>query len=73
MENITNEQKMIFAKNQENIEVLSSLLQESKTRITQLIGEDQWTTLVNAMTLEIENKLVERLIMRLAELKVGKF
>ena len=72
MDTTTNEQKIIFARNAENIAVISDLFMESKSKITELIGQSEWETVVRAITLEAENKLVERFMVKLAELKIGK-
>jgi len=72
MNEITNEQKIIFAKNEEAVAVMRQILQESRTMVTQLVADTEWQTLVNSLTLEFESRLVERTMIYLAELKVGK-
>lgn len=51
---------------------LVEILKENRTPILKIIGKDEYTTLVNAITLEVEAELIQRVVVYLEELKSGK-
>jgi hypothetical protein len=47
------------------------LLKKCKTRITKLVDENEFKTLVNTITLEAETELIGRLLVAIEEIRKG--
>lgn len=48
------------------------LLKRSRTTLTTIIGEDEFHTLLNALTLELETSLIQRFIVLVDDIRTGK-
>lgn len=48
------------------------LLKKSRTQLTTIVGEDEFHTLLNALTLELETNIIQRFIVAVDEIRSGK-
>jgi len=67
--NTTKMQKVIAFATSQNVEGAVELLKLCRTQLTTVIADDQFQTLVNAVTLEKESDLIGRLIVEVDKIK----
>ena len=48
------------------------LLKECRTQITTIVADDEYHTLINALTLEIESNLIQRFVVQIDNIRTGK-
>ncbi len=65
-------QKTVSFANSEHYQGAVELLKKSLTEITTLIGENEFKTLVNAMTVELETALVQRFVVAISKIRSGE-
>ncbi len=70
--NATIEQKVVAFATSEHYQGAVELLKRSLTQITSLIGETEYKTLVNAMTVEFETGLIQRFVVEINKIKTGE-
>lgn len=71
MEDQSLKQKMIsFATNPDSVASIE-FIKKCRTQITSIITDDQFTTLVNALTLEIEANLIQRVVIAMDQIRNG--
>lgn len=68
----TIEQKVISFATGDHYQGAVELLKRSLTQITSLIGETEYKTLVNAMTVEFETGLIQRFVVEINKIKTGE-
>lgn len=68
----TLEQKTILFANSEHYQGAVELLKRSRTEITSLVGETEFATVVNALTVELETALIHRFVQMIDDIKTGK-
>ncbi len=69
---LTNNEQITVAQSP-HIDLFLQMLNEAKTPIGSVIGDDQFKTMVNAITLEVEANMVARVISHLQDIKNGNF
>lgn len=67
----TLQQKKVSFATSEHYQGAVELLKQSLTEITTLIGENEFKTLVNAMTIELETSLVQRFVVSINNIRSG--
>ena len=67
---ISKEQKVVTASSI-NIDVLASILHDAKSPITNIIGDTEYATIINAITLETESTYFNRILKLISDLKNG--
>lgn len=70
--NQTLDQKVISFATSEHYAGAVELLKRSLTKITSIIGENEFKTLQNALTLELESDLVRRFVVEIDNIRSGK-
>ncbi len=68
----TVEQKVVSFANSEHYQGAVELLKRSLTTITSLIGEDEFKTVVNALTVELETALIQRFVVSINNIRTGE-
>ena len=68
----TDKQKMISFATSEHYAGAIELLKKCRTQLTTVLAEDEFNTLVNALTLEIESNLIQRLVIAIDNIRTGK-
>lgn len=68
----TVEQKVVSFANSEHYQGAVELLRRSLTQVTTLIGKDEFQTLLNAMTVELETGLVQRFVVQINKIRTGE-
>lgn len=68
----TLQQKKISFATSEHYQGAVELLKQSLTQVTSLIGEDQFKTLVNALTVELETALIQRFVVEINNIRSGE-
>ena len=68
----TIEQKKVSFATSEHYQGAVELLKQSLTEITTLIGENEFKTLVNALTVELETSLVQRFVVAINNIRTGE-
>ena len=68
----TLEQKKVSFATSEHYQGAVELLKQSLTQITSLIGEDEFGTLKNAMTVELETALIQRFVVAINNIRSGE-
>lgn len=64
-------QKKISLANSEYSPIIIELMKDCMTK-TDIIGKDQWSTIVNAITLEVQSNMIIAMSNYLEEIKKGK-
>ena len=72
MDEQTNKQKMIVFATSEQVPGAIELLKKCRTQLTTVLDKDEFTTLVNALTLEVEANLIQRLIVAIDKIRNGE-
>ncbi len=65
-------QKIAAFANSEHYQGAIELLKKSRSVVTTLIGEDEFHTIVNALTVELETALIQRFIVMVDDIRTGK-
>ena len=68
----TIKQKIIVFATSDQTSGAVELLKTCRTQLTSVMAEDQFHTLVNALTLEIESNLIQRVVIAVDNIKTGK-
>ncbi len=72
VQNITLKQKKIALSNGDNSMVIAELLKDVRTPIHSIVADDEFKTLVNALTLELETGMIQRVVAYMEEIRKGK-
>lgn len=74
MENVdqTTKQKMVTFANSEGWQGAVELMKHGRTQLSSVVADDEFHTLVNALTLEIESNLIQRFIISIDNIRTGK-
>ncbi len=70
-ENQSLKQKKIALAQSEHAPVVIELLKDCRTELMSVIADDEFHTLVNALTLEKEAELIRRVVVYIDEIKQG--
>ena len=68
----TIQQKKVSFANSEHYQGAVELLKQSLTQVTTLIGEDEFKTVVNALTVELETALIQRFVVAINNIRTGE-
>ena len=68
----TSKQKMVTFATSEHYAGAVELMKTCRTQLTSVIAEDEFKTLVNALTLELESSLISRFIIAVDNIRSGK-
>lgn len=68
----TLDQKAISFANSEHYQGAVELLKRSLTQVMTLIGENEFKTVVNALTVELETALVQRFVVQINKIRTGE-
>ncbi len=72
IQNQTVEQKVVSFANSEHYQGAVELLKRSLTQVMTLIGETEFRTIVNALTVELETALVQRFVVEINKIRTGE-
>ena len=72
MEDQNTKQKIIIFANSENAPGAIELMKSCRTQLTSVIADDEFRTLVNALTLEVEANLIQRVVIAIDNIRTGK-
>ena len=70
--NQTEKQKMVSFATSEQVAGAIELLKECRTKLGTVVADTEFQTLVNAITLEVESGLIQRLIIAVDNIRSGK-
>jgi len=62
-------QKIIVFATSENVQGAVELMKKCRTQLTTVIAKDEFNTLVNALTLEIEANMIQRLVVTVERIR----
>ncbi len=65
-------QKIVSFATSDHYQGAVELLKKSLTEVTTLIGEDEFHTIINAMTVELETALVQRFVIGINKIRTGE-
>lgn len=68
----TLKQKAVAFATSEHYQGAIELLKKSLTQVTSLIGEDEFKTVVNALTVELETALIQRFVVEINKIRTGE-
>lgn len=68
----TAKQKMIVFATSEHYAGAVELLKQCRTQLTSVLADDEFKTVVNALTLEIETNLIQRFVISVDNIRTGK-
>lgn len=68
----TIQQKVVLFAKSDHYQGAVELLKRSLTEITTLIGKDEFSTVVNALTVELETALVQRFVVAINNIKTNE-
>lgn len=68
----TLKQKAISFATSEHYAGAVELLKKARTQLTTILGDTEYHTLVNALTLEIETNLIQRFVIEIDNIRTGK-
>ncbi len=68
----TLEQKVITFATSEHYAGAVELLKRSRTQLQTIIADDEFHTLLNALTLELETNLIQRFVVMVDDIRTGK-
>lgn len=68
----TLQQKAVSFATSEHYAGAVELLRRSRTTLTTIIGQDEFHTLLNALTLELETSLIQRFVVMVDDIRTGK-
>ena len=72
MDNQTRQQKIVSFATSEHYAGAVELLKDCRTQISSIVANDEFNTLVNALTLEMESNLIQRLIVAVEKIRTGE-
>lgn len=72
MDNQTAKQQMVSFATSEHYAGAVELLKSCRTQLTTILADDEFKTLVNALTLEIETNLIQRLVIAVDNIRTGR-
>lgn len=72
MEDQTLNQRVIAFATSEHTQGAIELLRRNRTQLMSIIGDDEFKTLLNALTLEIESNIIQRLIISIDAIRNGE-
>lgn len=72
MENQTAKQKMVTFATSEHYAGAVELLKNCRTQLTSVLADDEFKTLVNALTLELEANLIQRFVIAVDKIRTGE-
>ena len=72
MDEQTRKQKIIALAQSDTVPVMIELLKDCRTQLTTIMADDEFHTLVNALTLEIETNLIQRVVIYVDDIRNGK-
>lgn len=72
MEDQTIKQKMITFATSDNAPGAIELLKKCRTQLTSVVSGTEFQTLVNAITLEVESSLIQRLVVAIDNIRQGE-
>jgi hypothetical protein len=65
-------EKVITFATSEHYQGAVELLKQCRTQISSIVAEDEFHTLLNALTLEVESSLIQRFVIAVDEIRTGK-
>lgn len=65
------QQKAVTFATSEHYAGAVELLKRSRTQLTTIIAEDEYHTLLNALTLELESNLIQRFVIEVDKIRNG--
>ena len=65
-------EKVITFATSEHYQGAVELLKECRTKITTIVADDDFHTLINALTLEVEANLIQRFVIEVDNIRTGK-
>ena len=68
----TIEQKKVAFATSEHYQGAVELLRQSLTQVMSLIGETEFKTVVNALTVELETALIQRFVVEINKIRTGE-
>ncbi len=68
----TLQQKVVTFATSEHYPGAVELLKRARTQLQTIIAEDEYHTLLNALTLELETNLIQRFVVMVDEIRTGK-
>ena len=68
----TLQQKKVSFATSEHYQGAIELLKQSLTQVTSLIGETEFKTVVNALTVELETALIQRFVVAINNIRTGE-
>ncbi len=70
--NQSDKQKKISFATSVDVKVLASLLSDCRTQIKSIVADDEFKTLINALTLELETNFIQRVVVYIDDIRQGK-
>ncbi len=67
----TNQQKKVSFATSEHYQGAVELLKQSLTQVHSLIGDNEFKTVVNALTVELETALIQRFVVAINNIRTG--
>jgi len=71
-QDVTMQQKVVSFANSEHYQGAVELLKRSLTQVMSLVGETEFKTVVNALTVEFETALVQRFVVEINYIRTGE-
>lgn len=68
----TLKQKAVTFATSEHYAGAVELLKKSRTQLSTIIGDDEFHTLLNALTLELETNLIQRFVVEIEKIRTGQ-
>lgn len=72
MEEQTAKQKMVVFATSEHYAGAIELLKTCRTQLTSVLADDEFKTLVNALTLELEANIIQRFVIAVEKIRTGE-
>jgi hypothetical protein len=72
MDEQTAKQKMVSFSTSEHYAGAVELLKTCRTQLSSVVGDTEYKTLLNALTLELEANLIQRFIIAVDNIRTGK-
>lgn len=72
MENQTAKQQMVSFSTSEHYAGAVELMKSCRTQLSSVLADDEFKTLVNALTLELEANLIQRFVIAVDNIRTGK-
>ena len=72
MDNQTAKQKIVSFATSEHYAGAVELLKECRTQLSSVVADDEFHTIVNALTLEMESNLIQRMIIAVEKIRSGE-